>query len=166
MAKRTPEDIKQYQKDYYQEHRDDIRANRRHRYITNDRSYRDGALQRARERYEAFKKERPTISRCEIMGADGKVRSTISQLGANINRSHSTIRKYHQRGILPAPTQCDTRGWRLYTESEISILKQAFSDFDAGLIPNLKTLAQRIKKGWPKEAKRRGKAGASRSYKD
>ena len=163
MAQRTLEDIKQYQKDYYRKHRDDIRANRKHRYATNDRAYREGALQRARERYEQFKKERPETSRYEVIDANGQVFSTIGQLGTAIRRSLSTIRKYHQRGIIPTPTQYDTRGWRLYTATEVALLKQAFGDFDAGLIPNLKTLAQQIKKSWPKEAKKRGKKTSTRA---
>ena len=166
MAQRTLEDIKQYQKDYYRKHRDKIRANRKHRYATNDRAYREGALQRARERYEQFKKERPETSRYEIVDANGQVFSTIGQLSTVINRSLSTIRKYHQRGIIPTPTQYDTRGWRLYTATEVALLKQAFTDFDAGLIPNLKTLARQIKKGWTTEVKKSGKARASRPHKN
>jgi len=47
----------------------------------------------------------------------------IKDLALRLDRTILTIKRWEKRGLIPAPRK-DSRGWRVYTESEVKNILQ------------------------------------------
>jgi DNA-binding transcriptional MerR regulator len=47
----------------------------------------------------------------------------IKDLALRLDRTILTIKRWEKRGLIPAPRK-DSRGWRVYTESEVKKILQ------------------------------------------
>jgi len=53
----------------------------------------------------------------------------IGELAKEIDRSPLTIKKWEESGLIPKAKR-DSRGWRYYTEEDISEIKKLFLESD------------------------------------
>lgn len=66
-------------------------------------------------------------STSKVLTETGKYLYTLQDVAAETGRSPDLLRKLHREGILPDPIR-DGRGWRLYTENQIKLIIEAFTD--------------------------------------
>jgi hypothetical protein len=116
---------------WYRDNRSSLSRGRRLRYHT-DEAYRKQCVKRASAAYRKRKRS-GLIERtdCKVIRRnDGTRYFTIGKLSKAINKKIYTIRDYHRKGILPEPSFYDSRGWRLYSEHQVLLLKRVFRLFD------------------------------------
>lgn len=154
-----PRDLQSYNKDYYEEHKSVILNNRKRRYDS-DASVRNKAKQHSIQQYLKKKKRNPPTDRRVIINADGKLFYTIGKVAKALGKSVHTIRCYHreretkyntQAQVIPDPTHTDQRGYRLYTQYQMSLLKKIFKAFDDGRIATLAEVNTILKKFWKRK---------------
>lgn len=58
----------------------------------------------------------------------GKELYTITQLAKAINKAPFTVRRYHDDDIIPEASIHNSRGWRLYSQDQVSWLKRIFRE--------------------------------------
>lgn len=136
-----------YHSEYYRDHREEIRENRRQRYA-NDPVYREARKEAARKRkkivLEENRKERarlglkpgarrtrvpmaPKAHVLEINGKDYLVEmQSAGQLANVLNRKTQTVRLWEKKGILPEALYRDSRKMRLYPAFQVKQLKDAY----------------------------------------
>lgn len=132
--------------EYYRKNKKKISAKKKKRYEF-DYSYRTMVKRRARAYYELHKKTDSHVDRKLFRGKEGVV-MTIGRLSSVIHRHIQTIRNYHSKGIIPEPKMWDSRGWRLYTSSQVSLLQLVFRKVDRKEIRSLKQAKELIHEGW------------------
>ena len=123
---------------------------RKKRYKT-DPKYRNTVKRRATKYYEDNKGL--PVDR-KVFKSKGSNFYSIGKVATVINRNIQTIRTYHTNGIIPKTTHTDPRGWRLYTEHQINLLKRVFSVYDSKSNEELKKLHQVkeiLEKEWDNE---------------
>lgn len=136
-------------REYYRKNRAKIATKRRSRYRT-DPNYRRTIRLRSHLIYHKKRQGVPPKDR-QVMLAEGERLITIGKLAQLIGRDITVIRKYHRDGIIPDPTHFDSRGWRLYTRAEVSVIQLVFRMKDQKSIKGgLKTVKEEIAKRWPK----------------
>jgi len=156
---KEPRDLQSYNKDYYKEHCEKIRAKRRKMYDSNA-SFRNKAKQNSIEQYHAKRKLNPPTDRQVIINADGKLYYTIGKVAKALGKSVHTVRCYHrerdtiyghQAQVIPDTTHTDQRGYRLYTQYQMSLLRKVFKAFDEGKIASLAEVNTILKKFWKRK---------------
>lgn len=133
-------------KAWYQNNKTRLSEDRKQRY-KKDPEYRSKAQKRSRTYWRENKAVETPADRT-VVTAGSREYYSISKIASLIGRKPTTIRDYHNNGVLPQPTYSDTRGWRLYTKDQAHLLYQVFKDFDAGKLASLAEVAEVLREGW------------------
>lgn len=133
--------------DWYQKNKVKISRARRLKYRL-DQEHRERMKQTARDGYAKRMMRQPRPDRNVLVGTDRRTFVTIGGLSKRINRSIQTIRGYHRDGFFPDASFSDVRGWRLYSEAQVLLLKKTFQKFDEKKIKSLKEVAKILRLGW------------------
>lgn len=141
-------------KDWYEENREELLARRRATYRSNP-EYREKRIEDAKERYRRTRRHREIEDRRVIQREDEQFYS-IGRLGEIIDRSIQTIREYHRNDVIPAPTHFDSRGWRLYSISQVELLRRTFAAFDRSEFSSLSEVARVLAEEWHNEESTEG----------
>lgn len=144
----TSTDTSTYNRRYYLDNRKTLLEKRRERYAT-DPFYRRRMKRRAKEDYKRRQEVKPrTMVRPGVLQTpDGSILYTIGILSRAVGLSVHTLRKYHRRGVLPAPQFFDKRGWRLYTQDQVRLLAGLFKALKEKKITKAE-LTTYAKRGW------------------
>lgn len=116
-------------KEWYADNKVEFNRKRRERYRKRADIRRD-ARKRALTYYHSHKKRMEPVDRYRIRSADGSNFVTIGRVSREIGRSINRIRVYHKNGVIPTPLFYDSRGWRLYSSMQLSILSIAFGEVE------------------------------------
>jgi len=120
-----------YNRDYYATHRLSISELRKIKYHT-DAAYRENLKAKARRYYRDHVKSKDPDNKIgyTVKVVDGVTCFTLSHLLNLINKSRDFLLTWESTGHIPQSTYTDRRGWRLYTEYQISLLDMAISKYD------------------------------------
>ena len=134
--------------EYYRKNREQILAKRKRRYRS-DNAYREAILARRRtaRRRQREEKRAAGLDDRRVIRTDRTTYVSIGRLAGMINRQVQTIRNYHREGVLPEPLAHDSRGWRLYTVSQATMMAQLFRQYDSDTIDRQQLIDQ-IRAGW------------------
>jgi hypothetical protein len=143
-------------KEFWDKNKDEKNAERRRKY-NSDPEYHKRVRKKAKESYNRrIKKMKPT-DRQTIVDNSGKKYWSIGRLSRIINRTIIVIRRYHMDGVIPLPTFYDTRGWRLYSTHQVSMMRKAFKQLDEGSMKSLSELTKFLTENWEEpDAKEEG----------
>lgn len=123
-----------YYSDYYAKNKDNIAKRRRQIYHNNTERRTQIRAANAKSYASRAKAKRDTDAKNgrfsgkhydEVTGLE---LYTITQLAKAIGKAPFTVRRYHEDAIIPEATLHNTRGWRLYTQDQISWLKRIFRE--------------------------------------
>ena len=120
-----------YHKKYYKDNKQTISELRKIKYHT-DKEYRERVKAKARRNYR--KKLKPKDPDSKI-GYTVKVIDGISLYSMKyalniIKKSRDFLLSWESTGHIPKSTYTDSRGWRLYTEYQITLLEMAIGKYD------------------------------------
>tara|TARA_Y100000310_G_scaffold23414_2_gene22427 strand:+ start:5759 stop:6262 length:504 start_codon:yes stop_codon:yes gene_type:complete len=125
-------DRSEYQRRYYQDHRDDIVKQRRSRY-NDDLEYRErckaaSRKSRARKREERAGEEpaanrRPVV--VEMLDGSEIDAVTVGYVASTIGRSRCTVHAWLRTGVIPEPPFETERGEALFTHDMIEAIEEA-----------------------------------------
>lgn len=116
-------------KEFYEANKKEISRKRKVRY-RKDRTYREKARSTSRSYYVRVRKKEVPSDRRVLSSPEGDRLMTIGRLSELIHRNIDSIRRYHRQGVIPEPAKFDSRGWRLYTREQASVLMSAFRRLD------------------------------------
>jgi DNA-binding transcriptional MerR regulator len=135
-------------KKWYQENRKQLLHDRRRRYHT-DPAYRKRRIKEASESYYRRRsRDGLPADRRLIRTSSGGEFYSIGRLAEEINRSVQTIREYHSNDVIPTPLYFDSRGWRLYSDRQIVLLRDVFYRFDKQELRSLAEVASVLRREW------------------
>ncbi len=137
---------------WYAENKERLSAVRRRRY-RQDPEYKKRVRARAQATYLARRNARGVNDRRDIVTVDGERLLSIGKLCKLCKRNPQTIRNYHRDGVFPDPQFFDTRGWRLYTPHQVSLIRSVLRRFDQGELKSLEEVSFIVKDGWEGENK-------------
>jgi hypothetical protein len=136
-------------KSWYQENKESLLREKKRRYQT-DKEYRRKLRMESHDYYHKYVKKPFLTDRQIVQDENGQKLYTIGRLASMLRRDIDTIRLYHRMAVIPEPSQFDTRGWRLYTPSQASLLQSTFLKFDRRELRNLREVRAEIAKKWRK----------------
>lgn len=135
MADDTKDKVTAYNREYYQKHKEEIKARRKEKYKT-DPVYREilkrRSIERKRQMKRPPKRKRESFKffTIDVGGKEVTVKMyTITQLAKAMGRQVKTIRVWEKRGIFPAAlyrSSGGASGIRLYTEFQIKMIIRIF----------------------------------------
>jgi len=155
-------DRSQYQRDYYESHRDALSERRQERY-RGDPAYRDEAIRRARD-YRARKRQErerlreqgllppprtsgPRTPLRVLVNGEQTVAYTVGRVAQDLGRSKNTLNYWTRIGLLPPTPYRSPRGDRLYTEAMVLVLR-----FALGRRPRVsardREFTEEVRRGW------------------
>ena len=120
-------------KQWYKENKAELSKKRKRRY-RQDKDYRTDCRAKALKYYKTHKRKTSPVDRFRIQNVAGDNYVTIGRVAKAIDRSVHTVRLYHAAGLIPMPLFFDRRGWRLYTMSQLGVLRKTFEMLDKGKI--------------------------------
>jgi len=110
--------------EWYKKNRERISEKRKLRYLT------DRKLRNARRQYSnAYYRKHHKVPVGMTVHKE-KLYWKISYLAKRIDRSMTTIRRYHLKGIFPIP-EVNERGCYLYTDAYVDAAQEALKIFDS-----------------------------------
>lgn len=118
-----------YHVKYYEDNKDIISSNRKVKYHT-DARYREKLRRKARERYNKKFKSPDKKVGYTVKVIDGVPVFTIKYVLGVINKGRDFLETWEKRELIPKSTYIDSRGWRLYTQSQIDLLDYALGKYD------------------------------------
>jgi hypothetical protein len=116
-------------KEHYEKNKDEINAKRRRKYH-DDPEYYKRVRSNAKESYNRTIKRMQPIDRQTIVDGTGEKYWSIGRVSRLIGRTIITIRRHHVDGVIPLPIYYDSRGWRLYSTRQVSLLRKVFHKLD------------------------------------
>ncbi len=124
-------EVSVYNDEYYSMHKVSISELRKIKYHT-DSEYRERIKAKARKYYRDRVKSKDPDGKIgyTIKVVDGVTCYTLSHLLNLINKSRDFLLTWESTGHIPASTLTDKRGWRLYTEYQISLVDMAITKYD------------------------------------
>lgn len=120
---------KEYNQEYYDQHKNTISEHRKSRYWT-DPEYRAQVMARSRKRYQVESSSKDKDIGYTVKMKDRVEVFTIKHVANQIGKCEDTIRTWESKGIIPRPIYKESRGWRLYNSKQIQLLTAAFRMFD------------------------------------
>lgn len=123
-----PENV-DYNREYYEEHKEVISERRRTRYWT-DSAYRARVQARSRKQYRSKSASKDKDIGYTVKMIDSIEVFTIKYVAQMTGKCEDTIRAWEAKGIIPKSTYTDKRGWRLYSSEQIQLLTVAFRKVD------------------------------------
>lgn len=133
-------------KEWYTDNKVELSKKRKAKYKTSQK-YRTVCKDRSLLYYRTRKRKTMPVDRFRVQTAVGDNYVTIGRVAKSINRSVQTVRLYHVEELIPQPLFFDKRGWRMYTKSQLGILKLAFEAWDKKEITK-KAVAVTLAKNW------------------
>lgn len=122
-------DNKEYQKEYYEDNKELISDLRKIRYQT-DPNYREKIKRKSRARYRKSLKSPDKKLGYTIKVVDGMTLFTVRYVLEVISKSRDFLDVWEATGHIPKSTYVDSRGWRLYSDSQIDLLDIAIGMYD------------------------------------
>lgn len=120
-----------YYSSYYQKNKARIRAKRR-KYFHSSAAVREYYRKANRDWYKEHRQKTP--NRTIMLTPKGERLYTIRHAANAIGYSVEYFRDLMKKGIIPQALFRENRGWRLYSEGQLALLKRAMVYFD-GLHP-------------------------------
>lgn len=115
----------EYYREYYQKNKDKIRDKRRERYQNSKAVRRYQAAQSKLSRARKTGRTGP-CDRTLLRTEEGQRLYSIRHAAIAIGYSIEYMRDLINKGVIPEATVRDNRGWRLYTEGQVKLLRRAF----------------------------------------
>lgn len=121
----------EYSKNYYEENKETISELRKIKYHT-DTEYRERVKKKAREYHRNKLKPRDPDDKIgyTVKVVDGVSLYSMKYALAIMNKSRDFLIAWESTGHIPKSTYTDSRGWRLYTEYQITLLSMAIDKYD------------------------------------
>lgn len=149
-------------KTWYARNKASLLAKRRRKYRT-DPTYKRQLIATSRRQYRSYRLKHPKVEDRRVMDTeDGERLLSIGMIAPIIRRSIQTVREYHANGVIPLPTHCDARGWRLYDRRQAAALVDAFNRFDRKELKRLSDVGKFLKERWTDGGEKRQEAEGSR----
>ena len=122
---------KEYHKDYYDKNKDTISELRKIKYHT-DREHRERIKSKARQSYRKRLKPLDPDNKIgyTVKVVDGLSLYSMKYALAIMKRSRDFLLTWESSGRIPKSTYTDSRGWRLYSEYQITLLAMAIEKYD------------------------------------
>ena len=120
----------EYQKTYYEENKALISELRKIRYHT-DHNYREKVKRKSRQRYRKRLRSPDKKIGYTVKIVDGRTLYSIKYALAVVNKSRDFLDAWESTGHIPKSTYTDSRGWRLYTQTQIDLLDTAIGKYDS-----------------------------------
>ena len=122
---------KPYHVTYYEENKQTISELRKIKYHT-DREYREKLKAKSRKNYRQKLKASDPDNKLgyTVKVVDGLSLYSMKYALAIINKSRDFLISWESTGHIPKSTYTDSRGWRLYTEYQITLLDMAIEKYD------------------------------------
>ena len=123
------DDIKEYNKLYYNHHKDRIIARRKRRY-RQDKEFRSRVRNLSRETYRKSKGVSGSLGEFvddmpDVIEYEGRRYYPLSYAADSADVSVQTIRRWHKTGIIPQMLQEETgRRWRWLTAHQLVLLRK------------------------------------------
>ena len=120
-----------YHKKYYEENKQTISELRKIRYHT-DPVHREKLKARARKHYRKKLKPRDPDNKIgyTVKVIDGVSLYSMKYVLGLIKKSRDFLLSWENTGHIPKSTYTDSRGWRLYTEYQITLLEMGVGKYD------------------------------------
>ena len=119
---------KQYQRNYYEKHRDEINERRRKKYW-DFADHREQVKADALARYHAKRVGIDKNANYTIKNVDGVPLFSIQYVARITGKSQETLRDWEKKGIMPQSVYTDSRGWRFYTSSQVESIGTAVKNY-------------------------------------
>lgn len=122
---------KAYHKQYYDDNKQTISELRKIKYHT-DPAYREKVKARARKHYRKKLKPKDADDKIgyTVKVVDGVSLYSMKYALAIMKKSRDFLLSWESTGHIPNSTYTDARGWRLYTEYQITLLEMAIGKYD------------------------------------
>jgi hypothetical protein len=120
-----------YHKQYYEDNKKTISELRKIKYHT-DREHRERVKAKARKNYRKNLKPKDPDNKIgyTVKVIDGVSLYSMKYALNIIKKSRDFLLSWELTGHIPKSTYTDSRGWRLYTEYQISLLDMAIDKYD------------------------------------
>lgn len=122
----------EYQQSYYEKNKETISELRKIKYHT-DEKYRRKVIAKAKKYYKDKVKVKDPDDKIgyTIKVVNGVSLYTMKYALAVINKSRDFYLTWEKRGYIPQSTFTDSRGWRMFTEFQITLLDMAIQKYDS-----------------------------------
>lgn len=122
-----------YHKEYYEKNKETISELRKIKYHT-DSKHREKVKKRARDYHRKKLKPKDPDGKIgyTVKVVDGVTLYTAQYALAIMSKSRDFLVNWEKTGHIPNSTFTDARGWRLYTEFQITLLDMAIGKYDEG----------------------------------
>lgn len=131
---------------YYQLRKTEISRRRKAKYRM-DKAHRDKLKTEARDWWRKNRAVSTPVDRT-VVRSDGIDFFSVSFVARVLGKKPSTIRDYHSKGIIPEASYIDGRGWRLYSESQIRLLREVFGKLQRKELSNRQEVSQELHRRW------------------
>lgn len=118
----------EYYSAYYQKNKKRLRAKRR-KYYNASEATRDYYRKANKQWYDEHRKKSP--NRTIMLTPEGDRMYSIRHAANAIGYSVEYFRDLTNKGVIPPASFRDSRGWRLYSEGQLALLKRAMVYYDS-----------------------------------